>query len=48
MYYGALVGAWYYYLSYEAATRYYFARDQQTFEQLKDSFKITLQAAQNS
>ena len=40
-YYGVLVNDWYYYLVFEAPARYYFPRDDQTFEKLKETFKIT-------
>jgi len=38
--YGAVVGDWYYYVLYEAPERYYFTKDYQVFEQVKDTFKI--------
>lgn len=40
-YYGVLVNDWYYYLVFEAPARYYFSKDHQTFERLKETFKIT-------
>ena len=37
--YGFLLSGWYYYLNYVAPARYYFEKDLQTFEAVKDSFK---------
>jgi hypothetical protein len=41
VYYGSLVNQWHYYLYFEAPSQYYFARHQPSFEQVKESFKIT-------
>lgn len=40
-YYGVLHKESLYFLMYEAPARHYFNRDQQTFEKIKESFKIT-------
>ncbi len=40
IYYGILLGNWYYYLYYEAPTRYYFPKDQAVFKNVKKTFKI--------
>lgn len=42
IYYGALVGDWYYFVYYQAPARYFFERDLPTFEKIRSSFKITL------
>jgi beta-barrel assembly-enhancing protease len=42
VYYGVLIGQWYYFLSYQAPTRYFFERDLSVFEKIRSSLKITL------
>jgi hypothetical protein len=41
VYYGTLNKDWLYFLFYEAPARHYFNRDLQTFETIKESFKIS-------
>ena len=42
IYYGVLVDGWLYFLSYKAPARYYLGRDEATFENIKNTFKITM------
>ena len=40
-YYGALLDKWYYYCMFDAPAMYYFSKDYETFEKVKESLRIS-------
>ena len=40
IYYGFIVGEWFYAIRYTAANRHYFAKDLETFEKILNSFRL--------